>query len=100
MTLQVVGCFDTVGSLGRPTELSSKKHQEATRNVSIFGFPSTQLGDHIELALHALALDETRKDFLPTKWQQTDQGKAKGQILKQMWFRSVSPPLRGPAAVR
>ncbi|KAI5481708.1 alpha-ketoglutarate dependent taurine dioxygenase [Pseudohyphozyma bogoriensis] len=41
---------------------------------------------HIELALHALALDETRKDFLPTKWKQTQKGKDKGQVLKQVWF--------------
>lgn len=31
---------------------------------NIFGFPDRRLGDHVERAYQALALDETRADFV------------------------------------
>jgi type VI secretion system (T6SS) phospholipase Tle1-like effector len=57
-----IGVFDTVGSLGLPEELSfgSKKIQ------TLFGFPDSTLGDHVERAYQALALNETRADFVRT----------------------------------
>ena len=57
-----IGVFDTVGSLGLPEELSfgSKKIQ------TLFGFPDSILGDHVERAYQALALNETRADFVRT----------------------------------
>lgn len=42
--------------------------------------------EHVGIALHALALNETREDFLPTKWTQTEAGRKTGQLLKQVWF--------------
>jgi hypothetical protein len=55
-----IGVFDTVGSLGLPEELSfgSKKIK------SLFGFPDSVIGDHVERAYQALALNETRSDFV------------------------------------
>ena len=52
--------FDTVGSVGMPEELclSSEKLK------NIFGFPDKHLGHHVERAYQALALNETRKDFV------------------------------------
>jgi hypothetical protein len=49
-----------VGSLGLPDELTlfSKKIK------TIFGFPDKLLGAHIERAYQALALNETRRDFV------------------------------------
>jgi len=32
--------------------------------AQIFGFPDKLLGEHIEYAFHALALNETRADFV------------------------------------
>jgi hypothetical protein len=72
----------------------------------MFGFPNTELGEHIELAYQALAINETRLDFvsirvisdelsnpiillLPqncNKFEQTGGGRRKGQVLKQCWF--------------
>ncbi|KAM0750718.1 hypothetical protein T439DRAFT_325770 [Meredithblackwellia eburnea MCA 4105] len=89
--IKLVGVFDTVGSLGLPTELHKTKPQVA----SLFGFSNTDLGAHIQLALHALALDETRRDFLPTKWTQTAEGRAKGQVLKQVWFSGSHSDIGG-----
>ena len=58
-SLRCVGVFDTVGALGLPGELNlSDKVQ------TLFGFPDKILGEHIERAYQALALDEHRKDFV------------------------------------
>ena len=58
--MRCVGVFDTVGSLGLPEELAlgSKKIK------TLFGFSDAVLGDHIERAYQALALNETRADFV------------------------------------
>lgn len=51
-----VGVWDTVGALGIPF-----KSPEV--------FYDTKMGSNIEVARHALAIDETRKKFKPTLWQ-------------------------------
>ncbi|KAG6336091.1 hypothetical protein ID866_2988, partial [Astraeus odoratus] len=43
-TVKCVGVFDTVGSVGLPEEIT---HKTPPAN-SIFGFPNTELGDHIQ----------------------------------------------------
>ena len=55
-----VGVFDTVGSFGLPEELTLGSQNMTT----IFGFPDKFLGEHIHYAFHALALNETRADFV------------------------------------
>lgn len=60
MGFRVVGVFDTVGSVGLPEELSMRS--EKLKNI--FGFPNHLLGSHIERAYHAMAINETRKDFV------------------------------------
>jgi len=57
---RVVGVFDTVGSVGLPEELTffSKKFKQ------LFGFADKLLGSHIQHAFHAMALNETRADFV------------------------------------
>ncbi|EGG06034.1 uncharacterized protein MELLADRAFT_107125 [Melampsora larici-populina 98AG31] len=79
-TLKCIGVWDTVGALGIPlfTNRSSDPH--------CLGFVDTQLGKHVQYAFHALAIHETREDFLPTKWQQPPEQRQAGQILKQVWF--------------
>ncbi|CAL1695679.1 unnamed protein product [Somion occarium] len=80
--VKCVGVFDTVGSVGLPNELSFGSEKVKT----LFGFPDTVLGPHIERAYHAMALNENRKDFNCTKFHQTERGRGNGQILKQCWF--------------
>ncbi|GJJ08812.1 hypothetical protein Clacol_003031 [Clathrus columnatus] len=84
-TIKCVGVFDTVGSLGLPKELTfwSKKFKE------LFGFSDQKLGLHIKYAYQAMALNETRKDFNVSKFEQQPEGLAKGQVLKQVWFAVV-----------
>lgn len=55
-----LGVFDTVGSFGLPEELALR----STEVRDIYGFPDRILGEHIEHAFQALALNEPRADFV------------------------------------
>ncbi|KAM5536247.1 hypothetical protein V8D89_010146 [Ganoderma adspersum] len=81
-SVKVIGVFDTVGSVGLPEELSLR----SSKIRNIFGFPDHVLGSHVERAYHAMAINETRKDFDVAKFEQTPDGRSKGQVLKQCWF--------------
>ncbi|KJA29447.1 hypothetical protein HYPSUDRAFT_127796 [Hypholoma sublateritium FD-334 SS-4] len=90
-TVKCVGVWDTVGSLGLPHEIDpahKDRHQ-------LFSFPDCNLGEHIQTAYQALAINEMRKDFVCTKFIQSDAGKAKGQILKQTWFSGCHADIGG-----
>jgi len=80
-----VGVWDTVGALGLPK--------------SIFGFIKdkhlfydNKIGSIIKTARHALSIDERRKDFEPTIWQQDWEKKVD---LKQVWFAGVHSDVGG-----
>ncbi|KAG2369363.1 hypothetical protein BDR07DRAFT_1476982 [Suillus spraguei] len=90
-SIKCVGVFDTVGSVGLPEELTHKSPSVK----SIFGFPNSELGEHIERAYHALAINEIRLDFDCCKFEQTDGGRQKGQILKQCWFSGEHSDIGG-----
>ncbi|RDX55781.1 hypothetical protein OH76DRAFT_1337360 [Lentinus brumalis] len=81
-SVKVIGVFDTVGSVGMPEELTLT----SSKIRNIFGFPDRRLGDHVERAYQALALDETRADFTCAPFEQTQVGRERGQVLKQCWF--------------
>ena len=90
-SIKCIGVWDTVGSVGIPEDLAKfdlffKKY---------YGFFDSDLGAHVEHAFHALALDERRKNFVPTLWTQKPEGKAKGQELKQVWFAGVHSDVGG-----
>jgi hypothetical protein len=81
-SVKCVGVFDTVGTLGLPEELTMRE----PKLKRLFGFPDRLLGNHIMRCYQALALNETRADFTCAKFEQTEEGRRKGQILKQCWF--------------
>jgi len=89
-SIKVVGVFDTVGSLGLPEELT--RHPQIK---NIFGFKDRLLGEHIERAYQALALNETREDFNCAKFEQTAGGRQKKQVLKQCWFTGCHADIGG-----
>lgn len=73
--------WDTVGNLGVPTGLGLPA--EASR----FQFHDTSLHPHIDVALHALAIDEPRSGFRPTLWTASQSRPLRpGQVVEQMWF--------------
>lgn len=81
--VRFVGAFDTVGALGVPLRMLGWLNE---RHL----FHDTELGPNVEIARHALSLDERRRDFVPTLWQ------AKiGLDLKQVWFAGVHSDIGG-----
>ncbi len=72
--IKFVGVFDTVGCMGIPFSFMGFSNDEDE-------FYDSKIGPNIEVARHALAIDEFRDDFEPTIWTQklhTD--------IKQVWF--------------
>lgn len=62
-----VGVFETVGSLGIPSEVLLQDAHELEKRVyaqTMFGFPDKTLGEHIERAYHAIGIDEIKDDFV------------------------------------
>ncbi|KAK7059013.1 hypothetical protein VNI00_001637 [Paramarasmius palmivorus] len=90
-SVKCLGVFDTVGSLGLPEELTLGSSKVKT----LFGFPDKILGEHIERAYHALALNEPRKNFDCTKLEQTELGRSKKQILEECWFSGSHSDIGG-----
>ncbi|KJA29446.1 hypothetical protein HYPSUDRAFT_196803 [Hypholoma sublateritium FD-334 SS-4] len=90
-TIKFIGVWDTVGSLGLPREIDPIREKRRP----LFGLPDCMLGEHIEAAYQALAINEMREDFVCAKFYQTAAGKNKGQILKQTWFSGCHADIGG-----
>ncbi|MBS0315665.1 MAG: DUF2235 domain-containing protein [Proteobacteria bacterium] len=60
--IAAVAVWDTVGALGIPL-YDVKGHA-----LDLFGFADTRLSPKVALGLHAVAIDEQRKSFQPTLW--------------------------------
>jgi len=88
-TIKVLGVFDTVGSIGLPQEL------ELFPKMKHFGLPEHTLGKHVKHAYHAIAINETRKDFDVVRFEQSEEGLKKGQTLKQVWFSGSHSDIGG-----
>ena len=58
--------------------------------INALNIKDTSLPPTIDIALHALALQENRQRFLPTLWTLPETNKVKRgnstQVLKQAWF--------------
>ena len=80
--ITLLGCWDTVGSLGIP-DISPWMKFDRKMNEK-YRFHDTKLNRTIQYALHAVAIDETRKvfDVAPMEKSQS----AENQVLKQIWF--------------
>lgn len=84
--VKCIGVWDTVGALGIPLgifkEVNEARHQ----------FHDVTLSSHIEHAYHALAIDELRKPFAPTLWEQQPGAE---QVMEQSWFAGVHGNIGG-----
>ncbi len=87
--IRFIGVWDTVGSLGIPdTPLLP------TAISDYWKFHDVSLSTTIDRAYHALAIDEHRKPFLPTLWEQQPDAPA-SQVLQQVWFTGVHSDVGG-----
>lgn len=75
-TIQLVGVWDTVGSLGIPAIFGGVQEK-------IYGFLDTGLHPDVKNACQCLALDEKRAQFPATLWTSAP---AAGQTIEQIWF--------------
>lgn len=88
--VKFIGVWDTVGALGNPL-LSNKLSK---RNK----FHDADLSSTIEHAYQALAIDEKRRPFQATLWQQQPPEKRlqiATQTLEQLWFAGVHSNIGG-----
>ncbi|KAI9793627.1 MAG: hypothetical protein M1833_000713 [Piccolia ochrophora] len=89
--VKAVGVWDTVGALGVPRIgwLDSLGLNFPMKELS---FDDTVVGEHVENAFQALALDEHRQPFSPAVWEKP---RGSRTYLKQVWFPGVHENVGG-----
>lgn len=81
--IRFVGVWDTVGAMGIPISVLGLFDDEDE-------FYDTKLGRNVEIARHAMAIDEHREDFAPTIWEPED-----NMDIKQVWFAGAHSNVGG-----
>jgi uncharacterized protein (DUF2235 family) len=82
--VKCVGVWDTVGSYGVPAGFGLTALARYIALVTL-GFHDTSFGDHVDVGLHAVAIDERRRPFVPTFWTIKKGMRPKGHV-EQTWF--------------
>jgi uncharacterized protein (DUF2235 family) len=91
--IRCVGVWDTVGSYGVPAGFGLAALVRAIPAWTT-GFHDTRIGNHIQIGLHALAIDEMRRPFAPTFWTRPKDG-MKREDVEQVWFPGVHANIGG-----
>lgn len=86
--VKVLGVWDTVGSLGIPTDILNFYNRQR------YAFHDTSLSAIAEHAFQALAIDEHRGPFEATLWDRPSKP-IPGQIVEQVWFPGVHADIGG-----
>jgi uncharacterized protein (DUF2235 family) len=86
--IKFIGVWDTVGALGVPDVPIPAPIS------NLWKFHDVMLSRYVDFAYHALALDERRKSFVPTLWDQDDTAPS-SQVLRQVWFTGVHSDIGG-----
>lgn len=86
--IRFIGVWDTVGALGIPDDLEIFNIFD---NKQKWQFHNTELGQHVETARHAMAIDETRSSFSVTRWKNIDSHSDAVEI----WFPGVHADVGG-----
>jgi hypothetical protein len=88
LRIHCLGLFDTVGAMGVPLQglwrLNRKK----------FEFHDVELSSLVDIALHALAIDEHRRPFEPSLWRR-NKFKRTSAVVEQVWFPGVHADIGG-----
>ncbi len=82
--IKCVAVWDTVGSYGIPAGIGLAPLARYFTLVTL-GFHDTSFGEHIEVGLHAIAVDEHRRPFVATFWTIAKGRQPKGHV-EQTWF--------------
>ncbi|POY36334.1 hypothetical protein C3K47_11340 [Solitalea longa] len=89
--IKFIGIWDTVGALGVPLYLFKWFNRKLE-------FHDVTLSSKVLFAYHALAIDERRKAFAPTLWEQSKtvaNDPSHPQKLEQVWFPGVHSNVGG-----
>ncbi|EGN98570.1 hypothetical protein SERLA73DRAFT_74765 [Serpula lacrymans var. lacrymans S7.3] len=79
--IRCVGVWDTVGSV--------------LNEINALNIEDGSLPASIDVALHAVSMQENRQKFLPTLWKVPKAGLRPGQILKEVWFPGAHSDVGG-----
>jgi len=88
--IHFLGCWDTVGALGVPDDVTVIRR---LFRPGKYTFNDTTLSDNVLIARHAVAIDEQRRAYAPTLWDEPDD--AEERDLKQVWFSGVHSNVGG-----
>ena len=89
--IKFIGVWDTVGALGIPLEV----FDTINRDLLDCRFHDVELSSYVDYAYHAVAIDEHRKPFMPTLWEQQQKGIDAHQVMEQMWFSGAHRDVGG-----
>jgi len=92
-SIRCVAVWDTVGSYGIPAGFGLAALARYFTPMTL-GFHDTSLGDHVQLGLHAVAMDEHRRPFVPTFWTIAKGERPKGHV-EQTWFAGAHANVGG-----
>ena len=92
-TITCVGVWDTVGSYGIPAGIGLAALARYF-TLAMLGFHDTSFGDHVKVGLHAIAVDERRRPFVPTFWTILKGEEPKGHV-EQTWFAGAHSNVGG-----
>ena len=91
--IKCVAVWDTVGSYGVPAGVGLAPLARYVTLLTL-GFHDTRLGDHIDVGLHAVGIDEHRRPFVPTLWTIPKGQSPRGQV-EQTWFAGAHASVGG-----
>jgi uncharacterized protein (DUF2235 family) len=91
--IKCVGVWETVGSYGIPAGIGLAPLARYYTLLTLC-FHDTNLGDHVENGLHAVAVDEHRRPFVPTFWTIPKGQQPKGHV-EQTWFAGAHSNVGG-----
>jgi Uncharacterized alpha/beta hydrolase domain (DUF2235) len=85
--IKCVAVWDTVGSYGVPAGIGLAPLARYF-TLAVLGFHDTSFGNHVDVGLHAVGVDEHRRPFVPTFWTMPKGQQPRGQV-EQTWFAGV-----------
>jgi hypothetical protein len=88
LRIACLGLFDTVGALGVPVQGLRRLNREK------FEFHDVELSPLVDLALHALAIDEHRRPFEASLWRRNKFMRTSAKV-EQVWFPGVHADIGG-----
>jgi uncharacterized protein (DUF2235 family) len=91
--IKCVGVFDTVGSYGVPAGIGLAALGRYV-TLAFLGFHDTEIGSHVDIGLHAVAVDERRRPFVPTFWT-APKAQPPSTHVEQTWFAGVHVNIGG-----